>query len=301
MEKLYFDIETTGADASKDRIIQLAIRIKDEKGNIILNKSKNYNPGIPISKSASDIHGIKDKDVKDCPSFKEDAKKLKKLFEDKIIIMYNGLRFDIPILMNEFERAGVEVELSGKFIDVLKVERKLSPHTLSATYKKYTGHDLEGAHDGGNDVHATDVVMEAQIGLNGLTDDDLMSMTDTEGMADYGGKLKYDDKGFLVINFGNKCKGKRVIDESSYAAWILSQDSFSSQVKRLIRDEQTKGLKGPRIASKEKAEAKPIPTQGFHNSPKSAVKMNYGFKANVTSGFKPIQTDLDLNDDDLPF
>lgn len=290
MNKLIFDIETTGADASKDRIVQLAIRIKDEQGNIIVDKSKMYNPEIPISSSATEIHGIKDKDVKDCPTFKEDAKKLKKLFEDKVIIMYNGLRFDIPILMNEFERAGVDVILSGKFIDVLKVERKLAPHTLSASYKKYTGEDLDGAHDAMNDVNATDVIMDYQLKLNSLSDDVLMEMTDTEGMADYYGKLKYDDKGFLVFNWG-KCKGKRVIDESSYASWVLSEN-FPSQVKKLIRDEQTKGLKA-RTAPKSQNEGDTPAKQnnagkGFYNPPKTI------------RAFKPIQTEMDL-EDDLPF
>ena len=294
MHKLLFDIETTGADVSKDRIIQLAIRIIDEDGNVLVDKAKNYNPGIPISKTASDIHGIKDKDVKDCPSFKSDAKKLKKLFEDKIIVMYNGLRFDIPIIMQEFERAGVDVELSGKFIDVLKVERKLSPHSLGATYKKYTGEDLEGAHDAMKDVNATDIIMIHQKERNSLSDDELMEMTDTEGMADYGGKLKYDDKGFLVFNFGNKCRGKRVIDEPSYAGWVLGQATFSSQVKKLIRDEQTMGLKA-RKSPKSQDEGN-VPPKA-----EKAVKGFYPASASI-SGYKPIQTNLDLDPiDDLPF
>jgi len=301
MNKLFFDIESTGPDVNKDRIVELAIRVVDEEGNVIVDKAKRYNPGIPISKNASDIHGIKDSDVRDLPSFKEDAKKLKKLFEDKIIVTYNGLRFDIPMLQAEFERAGVELTLSGQYIDVLKVERKLNSNSLSSVYKKYTGQDLEGAHGAMADVNATQIVMENQIKLNSLSEDDLFQMTDTKGMADLSGKLIFDDKGFLVFNFGNKCKGKRVIDEPSYASWVLGESTFSSQIKKLIRDEQTKGLKGPRIAPKEKIEAKAVPVQGFHNLPKNGVKTSYGFKANVTSGFKPIQTDLDLNDDDLPF
>lgn len=279
MQKLFFDIETTGADSSKDRIVELAIKIVDEDGTVLVNKAKRYNPGIPISKAASEVHGINDEDVADLPSFKSDAKKLKKMFEDKIIITYNGLRFDIPILISEFERAGVDVELSGKFIDVLKVERKLSPHTLSATYKKYTGGDLEGAHEATADVNATDVVMTAQKERNSLTDDDLLEMTGAEGMADYYGKLKYDDKGFLVFNFG-KNSGKRVVDEPQYASWMLDSN-FPSQVKKLIREEQTKGLK-PR------KEADPAPKT------KKTNKNAFG----EVSGYKPVELPLG---DDLPF
>lgn len=287
MQKLFFDIESTGIDPNKDRIVELAIRVVDEEGNIIVDKSKRYNPGVPIGKMASDIHGIKDKDVKDCPSFKSDAKKLKKMFEDKIVVMYNGLRFDIPLLMAEFERAGVDVELSGKFIDVLKVERKLSPHTLEATYFKYTGQKLEGAHGAGADVNATDVVMSAQKERNTLTDDDLMSMSDTEGMADYGGKLKYDSEGFLVFNFGKE-KGKRAKDCTSYVSWILDNNSFSNQIKKLLRDEQTNGIKA-KPAPKEKTGADVPPHR--QEEPK-------GFQMN---SWKGIQTGLDLGDDDLPF
>lgn len=293
MHKLFFDIESTGPDVNKDRIVELAIRVVDEEGNVIVDKAKRYNPGIPISKNASDIHGIKDSDVRDLLSFKSDAKKLKKLFEDKIIITYNGLRFDIPMLQAEFERSGVELELSNQFIDVLKVERKLNSNSLSATYKKYTGEDLEGAHGAMADVNATQIVMDHQMKLYSMSNDDLLEMTDTKGMADLSGKLIFDDKGFLVFNFGNKCKGKRVIDEPSYASWVLGESTFSSQVKRLIRDEQTKGLKGPRIAPKPKAEAKAVPTQEFYNAPRTTSKS--------ISGFKPIQTGLELGDDDLPF
>ena len=294
MDKLFFDIETTGADSSKDRIVQLAIKVIDEEGNVIVNKSKLYNPGIPISAEATAIHGIKASDVKNCPPFKEDAKKLKKLFENKIIIMYNGLRFDIPILMNEFDRAGVEVVLSGKFIDVLKIERKLSPHTLSATYKKYTGLDLDGAHNAEADVDATDIVMTAQKERNSLSDDDLIEITDTGGMADYYGKLKYDDKGFLVFNWG-KCRGKRVVDEPSYASWVLSEN-FPSQVKKLIREEQTKGLK----ARPEPQTKKSTPILTTKRGDPEASKPSFG-------GFRPvpIQTNLGLSEDfeidDLPF
>jgi DNA polymerase-3 subunit epsilon len=298
MHKLFFDIETTGADANKDRIIQLAIRVVDEEGNVQVDKAKMYNPGIPISKSATEVHGIKDKDVRDLPSFASDAKKLKRMFEDKIIVTYNGLRFDIPILMNEFERAGVEVELSGKFIDVLKVERKLAPHTLGVVYKKYTGEVLEGAHDALADVNATDVIMQHQKALNQLSDDQLMEMTDTEGMADYSGKLKFDAEGFLVFNFGNKCRGKRVVDEASYAGWVLGQPSFSAQVKKLIRDEQTKGLK-PRQEAKPKNEWNTeVHPEGLPKGSKTA-----NTSADVPphrQGFKPVQTAMDM-DDDLPF
>lgn len=293
MDKLFFDLETTGPDATKDRIIELAIRVVNEDGETLVRKSKRYNPGIKISKQATEVHGIKDNDVRDEPLFKEDAKKLKKLFENKVIITYNGMVFDIPILMNEFERAGVEVNLSGIFIDVLKVERKLAPHTLSNTYKKYTGNDLDGAHGALVDVDATKTVMEHHIALlrensdgNADTENELIKMSGTEGMADYYGKLKYDSEGFLVFNFGAKCKGKRVVDEASYAKWILSEN-FPAQVKKLIRDEQTKGL------------TKRIPK--YEVSEKGWTQEELNAHKSKTQGFRPVQTEAFAAIDDLPF
>lgn len=253
MHKLYLDLETTGSDATKDWIVELAIKVVDEEGNVLVDKAKLYNPGIPISKEATEIHGWTNANVFDKPSFKSDAKKLKLLIENKIIVTFNGLVFDLPILMREFERAGVDVELSGLYIDVLKVERKVTPNNLSAVYKRYTGKDLENAHNGQSDVGATQVVLEAQIEQYGLTDDELYEMSGGKDMADFYGKLKYDKEGFLVFNFGAKCRGKRVIDEPSYAAWVLGEASFPSQVKKMIREEQTKGIKKETLKSATKS------------------------------------------------
>lgn len=258
MQRLFFDIESTGPNSSKDRIVQLAIHVIDEEGKVLLSKSKLFNPGIPITAEATKIHGITDEDVKDAPHFRDDAKVLKKIFENKIIITYNGMRFDIPMLMAEFERAKVEVELSGKFIDVLKVETKLSPRDLSTVYRKYTGKNLDGAHDALADVKATQAVYEAHYSklwedvenADGagadITDEDrdidntMYELSGSKNALDYGGKLGRDDDGYLIFKFG-KNNGKRVIDEKDYASWILNQD-FPAQVKKLIREEMNKAV-----------------------------------------------------------
>jgi DNA polymerase-3 subunit epsilon len=253
MDTLVFDIESTGPNASKDRIVQLAILVVSEDKEVLLKKSKKYNPGIPITKEATAIHGITDEDVQDCDSFKDDAKKLKKIFENKIIVTYNGLRFDIPMLMAEFERAKVSVELSGKFIDVMKVETKLAPRDLSSVYKKYTGKTLNGAHDALADVMATSTIYDAHYSI--LWDrvehadgcgadvsvhnydfiDELMELSGSKNIVDYSGKLKRDDQGYLIFTFG-KNKDHRAIDEKEYCSWILNSD-FPTQMKNLIREE----------------------------------------------------------------
>lgn len=249
MQKLFFDIESTGPDVSKDKIVQLAVIVIDENGKIVFRHSKKFNPGIKISKEATAIHGIKDSDVKNCVSFKDDAKKLKKLFQDKIIITYNGMVFDIPLLLNEFERAGVDVEFSGKFFDVLKIERKLAGNTLSEVYKRYTGEELDGAHDALVDVEATDVILNHQMKkINSLLqpnetmEEALMRLSGTKDIVDFSGKLGRDDEGYLTFKFGKE-KDKRVVDRPEYAAWILNSN-FSKQVKDLIRAEQSKKVLG---------------------------------------------------------
>jgi DNA polymerase III subunit epsilon len=259
MQELFFDCESTGPSATKDRIIELAIIVRDQNKEIILRKSKRYNPGIPISKEATSVHGITDEDVADCPSFADDAKKLKKIFEDKIIITYNGLKFDIPLLMAEFNRAGVEVKLSGKYMDSLKIERKLHPQTLSQVYKNYTGRNLEGAHGALSDVEATMVVLDNQYSIlydslaaaDGagadmpteskwpeMIDNDLYEMSGAKNSVDLSGKLAFDKEGFMIFTFG-KCKDKRVVDNKEYVNWIIDND-FPEDVKKAVREELNK-------------------------------------------------------------
>jgi DNA polymerase-3 subunit epsilon len=296
MQKLFFDIETTGPDASKDRIVQLAIRIVDEKGKVLLNKSKMYNPLMPISPAATQIHGITNSMVADCPKFEEDAKRLKKIFEDKILITYNGLMFDIPILMNEFDRARVEVNLSGKFIDVFKVEQKLNPRSLANVYKSYTGEELANAHDAKADNMATAVVLENQSHIiwsdidkneaDCTVEEMLYQMSGTEGMVDYYGKFGKDDQDYLIFKFGkHKGKNVRVIDDMEYATWMLSQN-FPNQIKNLIREEQKKVQR--QIFKKQTAS----PTPSFKNTPQ---EFNFGATSTKTGN------KFDDIADDLPF
>jgi len=285
MKKVIFDIETTGADKSKDRIVQLAIHCFDEKGKVLLSKSKLYNPEIPISKAAEDTHHITDKMVKDEPLFSDDAKKLKKIFEDSVLIGYNIIQFDIPILMAEFDRAGVELNLSGEVIDVMRLETALNPRTLGAVYKRYTGEEIENAHDAMGDVKATEIILQHQMTKIKLEDHDLDKMMEAcgipPGSADFFGKFKYDDQGFLVYAFG-KHVNHRVLesaDTRKYADWMLGE-AFPAQVKKLIKEELKKD-----VASQfKKAEVKKETPGAF------------SFK-----GGKQGEMDFDGPDDDLPF
>ncbi len=247
MHKLFFDIESTGADSSIDRIVSLAIKIVAEDGIIIVNKQKMYNPKMAISAKATEVHGITDAMVKDCPTFAEDAKKLKRLFENKIIVGYNCMMFDIPIIMSEFDRAGIEVELTGKFIDIFKVEQKLNPRTLGNVYKSYTGKTLENAHDAEGDNNATSEILDYQMKALVASGskyplEDIYELSGTKDLVDYYGKFGRDEQGYLIFAFGKKCKGKRVIDEPAYAQWMLDSQ-FPAQVKKMIQAEQQKDTK----------------------------------------------------------
>lgn len=248
MDTLFFDLETTGPDSSKDRIVELGIKVISEDGTVIMNKAKLYNPEMKISQEATNIHNITYAMVKDQPTFKQDAKKLAKLFKDKIIAGYNIMVFDMPILLNEFDRAGVEVEFSGKYIDCFKIEQKLSSKSLSTVYKNYTGKDLEGAHGAEADLNATHEVMLHQIEkiktlptpLNEDINENLYELSGTKDIVDFYGKFKRDEEGYLVYKFG-KHKDVRVVDEMGYAEWMLKcTPPFPSQVRNLIKEEQAK-------------------------------------------------------------
>lgn len=247
MEKLYFDCETTGTQIEQDRIIQLAVVVENEEEEIILDKSTMFNPEIPIKPTATEVHGITDDMVKNSPKFYQFAKGLKKLFENKIIITYNGIHFDIPILLLSFERAGVEVELSGKFIDVYRIEKAIHTRSLANTYKKYTGRDLEGAHGATADVMATKEVFQHQAQQSAFegyayTDkflDRAYELSGSVGMVDHFGRLKRDEYGKLVYGNWGKNKGRRVIDDPAYVEWVI-KENFPQQVKKLLVEEINK-------------------------------------------------------------
>lgn len=291
MDKLFFDIESTGLSTETDRIVQIGIMVISETGEVLVDKAKMYNPTIPISKTAEEAHGIKDGDVEDCPTFASDAKKLKKVFENKIIIGYNIMRFDVPLLLAEFKRAKVDVNLSGKFIDVLNVEKKLNSNKLADAYFRYTGNKLTGAHDAMNDVRATKVIWEGQAHKiagseeaksNGI-EELFYDMSGTKEMVDIYNKLKRDKDGYLIFNFG-KNKDRRIIDEKQYASWMLDND-FPTQVKALIREEQTKHvLGGPKLT----VEISDEEAKGLHFG---LPKVKFGGKK---EGWVPVE-------DDCPF
>ena len=160
---VFFDLETTGVNISKDRIVEISI-LKVSPNGKEESKTRRINPGIPIPPEATAIHGIGDEDVKDCPTFKEVAKSLAAQIEGCDLAGFNSNRFDIPLLAEEFLRADVNIDLTKrKFVDVQTIFHKMEQRTLSAAYKFYCDKNLEDAHSAAADTVATYEVLKAQL------------------------------------------------------------------------------------------------------------------------------------------
>lgn len=238
---VFFDLETTGIDLSRDRIVEISLVKISPNGDQEL-KTRRINPEMPIPPEATAIHGITDDDVKDCPRFKEIAKSLAQYIEGCDLGGYNSNKFDIPMLVEEFLRADVDVDLKKrKFIDVQNIFHKMEQRTLIAAYKFYCGKDLENAHSAEADIMATYEVLQAQLDRYPELQNDvdfLAGFSERGKSADYAGRIIYNDKGQAVFAFG-KHKGRVVEEvfreEPSYYAWMMNGD-FPRYTKKVITE-----------------------------------------------------------------
>lgn len=237
---VFFDLETTGVNITNDRIVELCYIKVYPNGNEE-SKSMRINPEMHIPETSSAIHGIYDEDVRDCPTFKQIAKDLAHTLEGCDLAGFNSNRFDIPVLVEEFLRAGIDIDLSKrKFVDVQNIYHKLERRTLSAAYKFYCGKDLENAHSAMADTQATYEVLKAQ--LDHYPDElqnDVAFLADFSKMSnnvDFAGRMVYDDQGVEIFNFG-KYKGRAVKDvlrtDPGYYGWILQGD-FARNTKQIL-------------------------------------------------------------------
>lgn len=237
---VFFDLETTGLDIANDRIVELCY-IKVEPNGNEESKAMRLNPEKHISESATKVHGISDEDVKDCPTFKEIAPALAETLKGCDLAGFNSNKFDIPMLAEEFLRAGVEIDFSDRrFIDVQNIYHKMERRTLIAAYKYYCGKDLNDAHSALADTRATYEVLQAQLDMypNDLKNDmDFLSDFSTmDHNVDLAGRFVYDEKGNEVVNFG-KYKGKSVREvlmrDPGYYGWIIQSD-FTLNTKQTL-------------------------------------------------------------------
>ena len=236
----FIDLETTGVNVSTDRIVEIAV-VKIFPDGTKQNKRKILNPTIVIPQVVIDIHGITNEMVKDAPTFKQAANEIKQFIEGCDIGGYNSNRFDIPMLVEEFLRCDLDIQMEQrKLVDVQKVYHLMEQRTLSAAYKFYCNKDLEGAHTAEADATATYEVLEAQIDKYaqiGNTVESIIKFTGEEIIVDFSRRFVME-KGVEIFNFG-KHKGKPVMqvlkEEPQYYDWMMKGD-FSLHTKQKITE-----------------------------------------------------------------
>ncbi len=250
----FFDLETTGVNVAVDNIVEIAIlKVMPDGSEQVYNKK--VNPGRPIPPESSLFHGIYDEDIKDAPTFKDLAEEVALFLEDADLAGYNSNKFDVPMLMEEFLRAGVNFSLEGRsFIDVQNIFHQMEQRTLKAAYRFYCDKNLDNAHQAEADVRATYEVLKAQlVKYEGAPFEDkqgevsypvvndvqaLHDFTNLSKPVDFAGRLVYNEDGQVVINFG-KHKGRPVSEvfevEPSYYAWMQNGD-FPLYTKKVLEN-----------------------------------------------------------------
>lgn len=237
----FIDLETTGINITNDRIIEIGI-VKIMPDGTKLVKRKLINPTIPIPQGATEIHGISDEMVKDAPTFKVAANEIKQFIDGCDLGGYNSNRFDMPLLIEEFSRAGIDFKIDDKkMLDVQKVFHLMEQRTLSAAYKFYCNKTLEGAHSAEVDATATWEILEAQIERYptiGNTLESIVKFTGEDDIVDFARRFVKDAKGVEIFNFG-KHKGKTVVqvlkEEPQYYDWMMKGD-FALNTKQKLTE-----------------------------------------------------------------
>lgn len=247
----FFDLETTGINPVRDKIVEIAI-VKVHPDGTEENKRLLVNPSIPIPVECSMIHGIYDADVKDAPTFDLVAKEIDSFLKGCDLGGYNLVQFDIPLLAEEFMRIGIDFSLENrKIIDAQKIFFMMEPRTLSAAYKFYCNKKLENAHSALADTVATYEVFKGQIekysdleveDKNGnlyipiKNDVGHIHQHTVSKLADFAGRIVYNDDNIEVFNFG-KHKGKPVEEilkrEPGYYEWMMKGD-FPQYTKKIL-------------------------------------------------------------------
>jgi DNA polymerase-3 subunit epsilon len=234
-----FDLETTGINTQKDRIIEISLLKVFPNGDEEL-RTYRVNPTIPIPKDSSAIHGIFDQDVADKPTFKQLAKEIEHFLELCDFAGFNSNKFDFPLLVEEFYRAEIDFEIDNrKFIDVQRIFHTMEPRNLSAAYKFYCNRNLVNAHSAEADTIATWNILKAQIERYDNLPKDVKGLHEHSGQSrnvDLAGRFVYDNNKVAVFNFG-KHRGKSIEwvleKEPSYYKWMMDGD-FPLQTKRVL-------------------------------------------------------------------
>ena len=236
---VFFDLETTGINVASDRIVEISW-LKVMPSGQESGQTQLLNPTIPIDPKATEIHGIRDEDVRDKPTFREIARSLAREFEGCDLAGYNSNKFDIPLLAEEFLRAEVDFDMSRrKFVDVQVIFHKMEQRTLSAAYKFYCQKDLENAHSAEADTLATFEILKAQLDRYDELENSvefLSGFSTVSRNVDFAGRIILNDQDVEVFNFG-KYKGEPVEEvlkkDPGYFGWILNGD-FPRYTKKVL-------------------------------------------------------------------
>lgn len=250
---IFFDLEATGLNVMRDRIIQIALIKYPKNGGDPIELEMLINPAMIITEEAMGVHGITAADVANKPTFPQVAQEIYDFIGNADLAGYNSNRFDVPMLMEEFDRAGIDFDISKRrLIDVARIFYKMEPRTLSAAVKFYTGKEMENAHDALADVRATIAVLEGQLekyeGQDYVNGEEVIenpvrndmrsihNFTNDLRHVDVTQRLKYDHNGIIVFNFGkyqNKSVAEVLQKDKNYYNWIMNKE-FSVQVKRTV-------------------------------------------------------------------
>jgi DNA polymerase-3 subunit epsilon len=255
----FFDLETTGVNIAHDRIIEIAV-IKVMPNGEITRKANLINPTISILPESTAIHGITNDDVKDKPVFKEVARDYARFMEGCDLGGFNILKFDVPMLVEEFLRADVEFDYSRKkIIDSQKIFHLMEKRTLSAAYRFYCQKELSNAHSAESDTEASMEILMAQIarydgqqvtdGLErkvGMIKNEMDTLAKLVGddLVDLAGRMIRNDKGEVIFNFGkhkSKLVEKVFKEEPAYYDWMMNGD-FPLDTKRKLTEQKLKSL-----------------------------------------------------------
>ena len=252
---VFFDVEATGLNVVRDRIIQLAMVKYFASGRDPEEREYLINPGIPISEEAMQVHGITPADVARKPTFLQLSSEILEFFGHADLAGYRSNQYDLPMLMEEFARCGIDFSLEGRrLLDVQRIFYKMEPRTLAAAHRFYCGREMEGAHDAMSDVRATIAVLDGQLemyeGVEYVDADGnrkpapvtpdvetLHDFTNDLRFVDVTQKLRYDMNGDIVFNFGKytgRNVGEVLYNDRQYYQWILNKE-FSTQVKQAVK------------------------------------------------------------------
>ncbi|HQK97549.1 MAG TPA: exonuclease domain-containing protein [Bacteroidia bacterium] len=243
----FFDLETTGITIGTDRIVEISILKLMPDGEKVIY-TKRVNPEMPIPEASSKVHGIYDKDIANEPNFKQLASEINQFIGNADLAGYNSNKFDVPMLVDEFIRVGVNFEMKGRrMVDVQNIFHKMEQRTLAAAYKFYCEKEIVNAHSAEADIEATYEVFMAQLARYDSLAKDVEGLSTFSAMnknVDLAGRIVFNEKNEEVFNFG-KHKGRTVSDvfgkEPSYYDWMMQGD-FPAETKQVLTALRLRGF-----------------------------------------------------------